>query len=60
MDVAFIDDDEDLRAANVQALQLAGLSVRPFASAMAALEEIDAEFSGVVVSDVRMPRIDGV
>jgi len=59
-DVAFIDDDDDLRAASVQALLLAGLAVKPFASAEAALEEIDAGFPGVVVSDVRMPRIDGL
>ncbi|HSI42169.1 MAG TPA: sigma-54 dependent transcriptional regulator [Xanthobacteraceae bacterium] len=60
MDVAFVDDDEALRAANVQALMLAGLSVAPYASAMAALEEIDASFPGIVVSDVRMPQIDGL
>ena len=59
-DVAFIDDDDDLRAASVQALLLAGLTVRPFASAQAALEAIDVDFAGVVVSDVRMPRIDGL
>jgi two-component system, NtrC family, C4-dicarboxylate transport response regulator DctD len=60
MDVAFIDDDETLRAANVQALMLAGLAVMPYPSAMAALEDIDESFAGVVVSDVRMPRIDGL
>ncbi|MBS7545042.1 sigma-54-dependent transcriptional regulator [Ancylobacter oerskovii] len=60
MDVAFIDDDETLRAANVQALMLAGFDVAAYPSAMAALEEIDADFSGVVVTDVRMPRIDGL
>lgn len=59
-DVAFIDDDENLRAANVQALLLAGLAVAPYASAVAALDEIDAEFAGVVVTDVRMPRVDGL
>ncbi|MFS8036148.1 sigma-54-dependent transcriptional regulator [Xanthobacter sp. AM11] len=59
-DVAFIDDDEVLRVANVQALMLAGLSVVSFSSAVAALEEIDQTFPGVVVSDVRMPRIDGL
>lgn len=59
-DVAFIDDDDSLRAANVQALLLAGLTAAPYASALAALEEIDAEFAGVVVTDVRMPRIDGL
>jgi len=59
-DVAFIDDDEALRAANVQALMLAGLSVTPFASAEAALAALDPDFAGVVVSDVRMPRMDGL
>ncbi|MFG1410728.1 sigma-54 dependent transcriptional regulator [Xanthobacter sp. VTT E-85241] len=60
MDVAFIDDDDILRAANVQALMLAGLTVAPFASGAAALEAIDAGFPGVVVSDVRMPGMDGL
>ncbi len=60
MDVAFIDDDEILRSANVQALMLAGLDVAAYGSAAAALEQIDASFSGVVVSDVRMPGMDGL
>ncbi len=60
MDVAFIDDDEVLRAANVQALGLAGFTVAPFPSALAALEEVDARFPGVVVSDVRMPKMTGI
>jgi two-component system C4-dicarboxylate transport response regulator DctD len=60
MDVAFIDDDEALRAANVQALMLAGFTVASYPSAMAALDELDADFPGIVVSDVRMPRIDGL
>jgi two-component system C4-dicarboxylate transport response regulator DctD len=59
-DVAFVDDDDALRAANVQSLLLAGLDVAPFASAAAVLEAIDADFPGVVVTDVRMPRIDGL
>ncbi|MDI4665689.1 sigma-54 dependent transcriptional regulator [Xanthobacter autotrophicus] len=59
-DVAFIDDDDLLRAANVQALMLAGLTVTGYASALSALEEIGADFPGVVVSDVRMPGIDGL
>lgn len=59
-DVAFIDDDDSLRAANVQSLMLAGLAASPFASAEAALEAIDAGFPGVVVTDVRMPGMDGL
>ncbi|MFT0862029.1 sigma-54-dependent transcriptional regulator [Ancylobacter sp. G4_0304] len=60
MDVAFIDDDETLRAANSQALMLAGYEVVPYPSAAAALAGIDASFPGVVVSDVRMPGMDGL
>lgn len=60
MDVAFIDDDPILRAANVQALMLAGLDVASFGSAGAALERLDSGFPGVVVSDVRMPGMDGL
>ena len=57
--IAFVDDDPDLRAANVQALELAGLEVAAFASAEAALGAIDAKFPGVVVTDIRMPLVDG-
>ena len=57
--VAFIDDDDDLRAANVQALQLAGFEVLAFASAEAALKALSHDFPGAVVSDIRMPRMDG-
>lgn len=57
--VAFIDDDDDLRGANVQTLQLAGLDVQAFASAEAALKAIGEDYPGVVVSDIRMPNMDG-
>ncbi|MBK1665230.1 Fis family transcriptional regulator [Rhodospirillum rubrum] len=59
-DVAFIDDDDTMRAANVQALTLAGLTVAAFALPHEALAAIDGAFPGVVVTDVRMPRIDGL
>ncbi|UVE18072.1 sigma-54 dependent transcriptional regulator [Pseudomonas sp. LS44] len=58
--VAFVDDDAELRAANQQSLELAGFEVLPFADAESALAALDADFPGVVVSDVRMPRIDGL
>jgi two-component system C4-dicarboxylate transport response regulator DctD len=57
--VAFIDDDDALRGANVQTLQLAGLEVLAFASAEAALAALPDGFAGVVVSDIRMPNMDG-
>ncbi|TRL39073.1 sigma-54-dependent transcriptional regulator [Rhizobium straminoryzae] len=58
--VILIDDDRDLLKATAQTLQLAGFAVRPFASPLDALQTIDRDFSGVVVSDIRMPRLDGL
>ena len=57
--VAFIDDDDDLRDANTQSLQLAGFEVLGFASADAAAATLPADFPGVVVTDIRMPGMDG-
>ncbi|MBB2969925.1 sigma-54 dependent transcriptional regulator [Mesorhizobium sp. RMAD-H1] len=57
--VAFVDDDETLRRANAQTLELAGFDVLAFDGAQAALNNIDAGFEGIVVTDIRMPRIDG-
>lgn len=58
--VVFVEDDEALRAATVQALELAGLTVSAFAGAEAALAAVSADFDGVIVSDIRMPRMDGL
>lgn len=57
--IAFVDDDDELRNANRQTLELAGYKVAPFADAMSALGFLTADFPGVVVTDVRMPHIDG-
>ena len=57
--VAFIDDDDVLRDANVQTLQLAGFEVLAFDSAETAVAAVPADFPGVVISDIRMPRMDG-
>ncbi|KQX06058.1 Fis family transcriptional regulator [Ensifer sp. Root423] len=58
--VYLVDDDNHLRKAMTQTLELAGLAVTPFASAAEALKTLDANFDGVVVSDIRMPGIDGL
>ncbi|MEI4487407.1 sigma-54 dependent transcriptional regulator [Frigidibacter sp. MR17.14] len=57
--VRLIDDDEDLLTAQVQSLRRAGFTVEPFADPRAALEGLGADYPGVVLSDVRMPGIDG-
>ncbi|WP_298283305.1 sigma-54 dependent transcriptional regulator [Acidocella sp.] len=58
--VAFVDDDAQVRSANAQTLQLAGFKPLPFASAAEALEAVDGGFAGIVVTDLRMPRMDGM
>lgn len=58
--VVFVDDDETLRHANAQTLELAGFRVLPFSSASSALTELNGSFDGVVVTDIRMPQISGL
>ena len=58
--VLFIDDDHALRVAAVQGLELAGFEVTAFDNGPAALKALSRDFPGVVVSDVRMPGMDGL
>lgn len=58
--VVFIDDDEDLRRANVQTLKLHGMTVDAYGTARSALPALHRDFDGVVVTDIRMPDIDGL
>ena len=57
--VLFVDDDADLRDATRQSLALTGLTVDAVGSAAAALRLVEAGFDGVVVTDIRMPEMDG-
>jgi two-component system C4-dicarboxylate transport response regulator DctD len=59
-DVYFIDDEIDLRLANEQTLELAGFQVEIFEKAEDALKLIDKQTTGIVVSDIRLPGIDGL
>ena len=57
--VALVEDDADFRQALVERLTLEGHEVRAFAAAEPALKALDADFPGVVVTDLRMPGLDG-
>ena len=58
--VLLVDDDADLRASTEQALDLAGLVVEGLSGAEMALERITAGFAGIVITDIRMPDMDGL
>ncbi|TWF52193.1 sigma-54-dependent transcriptional regulator [Neorhizobium alkalisoli] len=58
--VLLIDDEEELRRSTAQALELFGLTVQTFSNAEHVLELTSFGFDGVVVSDIRMPGMDGM
>lgn len=58
--VLLIDDDPHLRQALSQTLDLAGLKVSSLADARGLAARIEHDWPGVVVSDIRMPGIDGL
>jgi two-component system C4-dicarboxylate transport response regulator DctD len=58
--ILFVDDEDHLRHAAVQALTLADLCALPCARATDALDRIDRDFPGIVITDIRMPGMDGL
>jgi DNA-binding NtrC family response regulator len=60
MKVAIIDDERDMRQSISQWLALSGYETETFESARAALAKVGLGFPGVVLTDIRMPDIDGM
>ncbi len=58
--VILVDDDRALRRATRQTLELAGFDVADFPNALETLNSVTSAYDGVVVTDVRMPQIDGL
>jgi two-component system response regulator FixJ len=58
--VHLIDDDEDVRRALAFLLGTAGFAIKVYDSATSFLEKSDGAISGCIVSDVRMPGLDGL
>lgn len=58
--VLLVEDEDELRRSTAQALDLAGFKVEDCASGERALDFITQGFNGVVISDIRMPGIDGM
>jgi two-component system C4-dicarboxylate transport response regulator DctD len=58
--VVFIDDEQHIRTANRQTLELAGLRVECLERAELALPMLSRDWPGVVVCDIRLPEMDGL
>ncbi|MEZ5669006.1 MAG: sigma-54 dependent transcriptional regulator [Alphaproteobacteria bacterium] len=58
--VLFVDDEPDIRNAVAQGLDLHGLAVECLDAAEPALDRVSRGFDGIVVSDIRMPGMDGM
>ncbi len=58
--VVLVDDDHLQRISAAQTLELAGFEVEAFADPQLAVQRIERDFSGVVITDMRMPGLGGM
>ena len=57
--IAVVDDDEAVREALCDLLQVEGLGARGFAGAVAFLDDYAPKRFDLVITDIRMPQVDG-
>ena len=60
MKIAIVDDEQDMRQSISQWLALSGFDTETFASAEEALKGLGPNYPGIVVSDIKMPGMDGM
>lgn len=60
MKIAIVDDEQDMRQSISQWLALSGYDTQTFASAEEALKEVGVDYPGIVISDIKMPGMDGM
>lgn len=60
MKIAIVDDEQDMRQSISQWLALSGFETETFAKAEDALKSIGPDFPGIVVTDIKMPGMDGM
>lgn len=58
--VVLVDDEPSLRAATAQGLELADFRVQDFETGEDALAVLSRTFDGVLISDIKMPRMTGL
>ena len=59
-EIILVDDDADLLEAMQETLELAGLRVRSYANANIIADQIQPNWNGIVISDIRMPGRTGM
>ena len=60
MKIAIVDDEQDMRQSISQWLALSGYDTETFASAEDALGTLGVDYPGIVISDIKMPGMDGL
>lgn len=60
IEIILVDDDQALRCATRQTLELAGYAVHDFGAAAQALAQVSQKSEAVVVTDIRMAGMDGL
>jgi two-component system C4-dicarboxylate transport response regulator DctD len=58
--ILLVEDEAPLRLATAQTLELAGFDVVAVENAAKALKRISADWPGIVISDIRLPQMDGM
>ncbi|ETX26665.1 sigma-54-dependent transcriptional regulator [Roseivivax isoporae] len=60
MKIAIVDDEKDMRQSISQWLALSGYDTESYASAEEALSSLGPDYPGIVISDIKMPGMDGI
>jgi DNA-binding NtrC family response regulator len=60
MKIAIVDDERDMRQSISQWLALSGYDTETFGSAEDALKVLGSYYPGIVISDIKMPGMDGM
>ena len=60
MKIAIVDDEKDMRLSITQWLALSGYDTESFAKAEDALAAIGPDYPGIVITDIKMPGMDGM
>ncbi|KRO86986.1 MAG: Fis family transcriptional regulator, partial [Rhodobacter sp. BACL10 MAG-120910-bin24] len=60
MKIMIVDDEMDMRQSVSQWLALSGYDTETYASAEEALSHLSLDYAGIVVTDIRMPTMDGM